>query len=106
MSIENTTHQITFKADGLLVEQEIEIGNEDNVSPDLNIDDIVNGLNSGTLTTSLDYDFTERAAEITGCWIRDSSGNGVAIIAAQRVTIGGYTEFEGGDTERETESED
>ena len=86
MSIENEilpedteTHQISFTSPGLSIEQEIIIPKDS-----LGIDNVIAGLNSGELNTTLDHD-----VEGEEQWIRDSDGNGVAIILNQKVTVTG-----------------
>ena len=70
-------HQISFTSPGLSIDQEIVIPNDS-----LGIDNVIAGLNSGELNTTLDHD-----VEAEEQWIRDSNGNGVAIILNQKVTV-------------------
>ena len=84
MSIENEIlpedteiHQISFTSPGLSIEQEIVIPKDS-----LGIDNVIAGLNSGELNTTLDYDVDDEEQ-----WIRDSDGNGVAVILSQKVTV-------------------
>ena len=84
MSIENEIlpedtgiHQISFTSPGLSIDQEIVIPKNS-----LGIDDVIAGLNSGELNTTLDYDMENEEQ-----WIRDNDGNGVAIILNQKVTV-------------------
>ena len=86
MSIENEilpedteTHQISFTSPGLSIDQEIVIPKDS-----LGIDNVIAGLNSGELNTTLDY-----GVEADEQWIRDSDGNPVAIILNQKVTVTG-----------------
>ena len=86
MSIENEilpedteTHQISFTSPGLSIEQEIIIPKDS-----LGIDNVIAGLNSGELNTTLNHDVDDEEQ-----WIRDSDGNGVAIILNQKVTVTG-----------------
>ena len=72
-------HQISFTSPGLSIDQEIVIPKDS-----LGIDNVIAGLNNGELNTTLDHD--EEAEEQ---WIRDSVGNGVAIILNQKVTVTG-----------------
>ena len=73
------THQISFTSPGLSIDQEIVIPKNS-----LGIDNVIAGLNNGELNTTLDHDV--KAEEQ---WIRDSDGNGVAIILNQKVTVTG-----------------
>ena len=73
------THQISFTSPGLSIDQEIVIPKDS-----LGIDNVIAGLNSGELNTTLDY-----GVEAEEQWIRDSIGNGVAIILNQKVTVTG-----------------
>lgn len=84
MSIENEilpedteTHQISFTSPGLSIEQEIVIPKDS-----LGIDNVIAGLNSGELNTTLDHDVDNEEQ-----WIRDNDGNGVAVILNQKVTV-------------------
>jgi hypothetical protein len=84
MSIENEilpedteTHQISFTSPGLSIDQEIVIPKDS-----LGIDNVIAGLNSGELNTTLDHDVDDEEQ-----WIRDSDGNGVAVILSQKVTV-------------------
>lgn len=73
------THQISFTSPGLSIDQEIVIPKDS-----LGIDNVIAGLNSGELNTTLDY-----GVEADEQWIRDSDGNPVAIILNQKVTVTG-----------------
>ena len=73
------THQISFTSPGLSIDQEIVIPKDS-----LGIDNVIAGLNSGELNTTLDY-----GVEADEQWIRDSDGNPVAIILNQKVTMTG-----------------
>ena len=73
------THQISFTSPGLSIDQEIVIPKDS-----LGIDNVIAGLNSGELNTTLDY-----GVEADEQWIRDSDGNHVAIILNQKVTVTG-----------------
>ena len=84
MSIENEilpedteTHQISFTSPGLSIDQEIVIPKDS-----LGIDNVIAGLNSGELNTTLDHGVDDEEQ-----WIRDSDGNGVAVILSQKVTV-------------------
>ena len=83
MSNEDNIHLISFNSEGLSIEQEIVIANV-GAQADTTIDDVVNGLNSGELNTTLDYDST-----VEEQWIRDNNGVGVAVIMNQKVTVTG-----------------
>ena len=72
-------HQISFTSPGLSIDQEIVIPKDS-----LGIDNVIAGLNSGELNTTLDYDVEDDEQ-----WIRDSDGNPVAIILNQKVTVTG-----------------
>ena len=72
-------HQISFTSPGLSIDQEIVIPKDS-----LGIDNVIAGLNSGELNTTLDHDM-----EAEEQWIRDSIGNGVAVILNQKVTVTG-----------------
>ena len=73
------THQISFTSPGLSIDQEIVIPKDS-----LGIDNVIAGLNNGELNTTLDH-----GVEAEEQWIRDSDGNGVAIILNQKVTVAG-----------------
>lgn len=73
------THQISFTSPGLSIDQEIVIPKDS-----LGIDNVIAGLNNGELNTTLDH-----GVEAEEQWIRDSDGNGVAIILNQKVTVTG-----------------
>ena len=73
------THQISFTSPGLSIDQEIVIPKNS-----LGIDNVIAGLNSGELNTTLDY-----GVEADEQWIRDNDGNGVAVILNQKVTVTG-----------------
>lgn len=95
-------HTITFNADGVSVEQQIVIGPENTGGPQLTLDQIVDGLNSGELTSSLDFNMNPASDDMTMTYIRNSEGEGVAVVAAQRVTVGNYSDFQ---SEQESEQE-
>ena len=88
-------HTITFNADGVSVEQQIIIEPENTNSQPLTLDQIVAGLNSGELTGSMDFNMNPASDDMAPTYIRDSEGNGVAVVAAQRVTVGNYSDFQG-----------
>lgn len=73
------THQISFTSPGLSIDQEIVIPKDS-----LGIDNVIAGLNNGELNTTLDH-----GVEAEEQWIRDSDGNGVAIILNQKATVTG-----------------
>ena len=91
MSNDNTIHLINFTSEGLSIEQEIVIPLNGNQDTPTSIDDVVSGLNAGTIIANLDYNHAEEEQ-----WIRDQSGYGVAIILRQCVTTtgDGYKDFE------------
>ena len=99
-------HQISFSADGISVEQEIEIRNKYGTGTNLSIDEIVSGLNNGSLTPSLNFNMNPEHDGFGPSWIRDSQGKGVAVVLVQRVSVGNYKDFEGPSTSNEEPSDE
>lgn len=93
MSLQDSFSVITFKADGICVEQTILVHDERNRDTGLSTDDIVSGLNSGSLTPNMNFVYSPEDYSCQGTWIRDSSGNGVALVIEQKVTVTNFDQF-------------
>lgn len=94
MSLQDSFSVITFNADGISVEQILLIHDERNRDTDLSTDDIVKGLNSGTLIPNMDFAYNPEDNDYRGTWIRDNAGNGVALVIEQKITVKSFDNFE------------
>ena len=94
MSLQDSFSVITFKAGDISVEQTLLIHDERNRDTNLSTDDIVKGLNSGSLIPNMSFTHNPEDGTCQGTWIRDSSGNGVALVIEQKVTVDNFNNFE------------